>query len=91
MKKVALINEWWKFAPEKEDFKQLEAHLLINQMFAIHFVKNDGKIQMLHPFHLNDIALKYKVQPELRQLLVQFIENLPDEAWQEFLNIHQIS
>ena len=83
MKRIAVIQDFWRFTPEPQDFVEYNAQILMNSMFNMYALKN-GKVEMLHHFQIEDIAKhKNRTTTGIAKVLLSYIENIPESLWQD--------
>lgn len=88
MKRIAMLDNYY-FQPDVSDFKEHDTNILLTRMLRMYVLKQSDKIEMVHLFQLNDIALQNKVQANLQNILCDFVEQIPTNSWDKIL--HELS
>jgi hypothetical protein len=86
MKRIATLNGYWDLQPSPEDFKALNTKIILTRLLVMYVLNADNKVQMLHEFQVHEIAGRMKAQLNLKDILCNYIEALPEDVWHEVEN-----
>ncbi|MFN8771204.1 MAG: hypothetical protein ACK5Z5_06595 [Neisseriaceae bacterium] len=84
MKRVAIYKDYWG-KPNKSDFEIYDAQIIVDRLLAYYTLNNKGELRMVHPFQINDIAVRNNVNTHFREIMCQEIEQLPESCWQQVI------
>ncbi|MFN8771203.1 MAG: hypothetical protein ACK5Z5_06600 [Neisseriaceae bacterium] len=87
MKRIAIFEApWWiRSEPNKSDFEAYDAHILISKSLSYYAINKNNKVTMIHPYQINDIAVRNNINIKFKEFMCQAIDNLPEYCWQQVI------
>ncbi|MFN8788367.1 MAG: hypothetical protein ACK5XF_03310 [Neisseriaceae bacterium] len=85
MKRIALFECVGGSFPNKSDFDNYNAHILVTKMLTFHILKNGDRVEMLNLFEIEAVARENDVNTHFKEIICSLIEKLPESCWQKIV------
>lgn len=87
MKRIVELENYWHFTPDIQDFKALDANLLINRMHTLYTLRKNNKVEMVHVFQISDVLKESKHNIDFNTIVCNAIEKIPDLNWEKVVKV----
>ena len=85
MKRIAMLDGYWHLTPSKADFEAQNVSVLMSRMLMMYVLKQNGEIEMLHHFQIDEAAKLNRIEINLADTLCKVIEEIPAASWDKIV------